>query len=105
MSKLHRGKFDYEENASHIVQIVALLLERVSTVFLAILLLRLHRKMAQLGNVMFMKTWASRELKYTKLAISMLLVSLLLSVIDEALLWHEQRNKAEYRFLQENLNR
>jgi len=71
---------------SAIVRIVALMIERASTFVLAILLLRLHVKMAESPDLHFMRKWVKNEQIVTIVVVVLLVVAFLMSVAAEAML-------------------
>jgi len=76
---------------NHGLRIAAILLERTATVFLAILLLRLHSQMANIHRNTFHKQseflqkWVVKEKYYTIITVSMLVIALVLSLLAEIL--------------------
>jgi hypothetical protein len=83
-------------STQHGLAIVSLLLERVSTIFLAVLLFRLHSTMAKADSLDFMKSWVHSESYLTIIAIVCLSIAFGLSIVEEIISWredNEQQNK------------
>lgn len=70
---------------SAILQIVSVLIERAFTIALAVLLLRLHQKMAVTGSLMFMQGWVGEEQKVTIVVITFLVVALAITIAAQVL--------------------
>jgi hypothetical protein len=77
----------YRRHYSHIIQITALLLERGATLALAVLLLRIHLKMAQTQSLAFMHSWVKSDKYYTMVTLAALVLAFVLSLTDELILW------------------
>jgi len=78
-----------QDKTGSTLRLISLFLERAATVALAILLLRLHCRMASIKNntfenqLHFLQQWIREERKFTLITIVALLVAFVLSVIDE----------------------
>ena len=68
-----------------ILQVIALVLERTSTVALAVLLLALHLKMAKAKSLDAMKRLLHPDWAWTAAVLAMLSVALVLSITDISL--------------------
>ena len=88
----------FNKGSMSAVRIFSLILERAATVFLAILMLRLHCKMASFrhttfeSEIMFLRHWVLKERTFTLVTILALLVAFILSVIDEIIVyWYREK--------------
>lgn len=84
----------FRTHASHILEIVSLFLERVAAVLLAILMLRLHIKMAKTDSLSFMQAWLQTEKYWTYGTVFMFVSAFLISLVNELLLWRLDAQEA-----------
>lgn len=73
-------------HTASLLRIVALFVERACTLALAVLLYRLHQKMAESPHLQFLHDWVKREGVVTIIVVGLLSVAFMLSLAAESLL-------------------
>lgn len=69
-----------------IIRVVAIFLNVACSLILALLLLRLHMKMAQAPNLEWMRDWTKREQTVTIVVVVLFAISFILMLTTEALI-------------------